>query len=132
MALILVTHDLGVVARRADDVAVMYAGRIVEQAPTRELFARMRMPYTEALFRSVPKLADESHAPLLVIPGRPPDLARIPPGCPFSPRCSYAQDRCTQERPTLTEGEHRYACWFPLGLTAPPAQPELAGGGGVA
>jgi oligopeptide/dipeptide ABC transporter ATP-binding protein len=127
MALILVTHDLGVVARRSDEVAVMYAGRFVEHSPTRDLFARMQMPYTEALFRSVPKLTDASHTPLLVIPGRPPDLARLPPGCPFAPRCAYAREKCTEERPPLTPGHHRYACWYPLG--APAVAPAGAGMG---
>jgi oligopeptide/dipeptide ABC transporter ATP-binding protein len=115
MAMILITHDLGVVASRTDSIAVMYAGRFVEHASTRDLFSDMRMPYTEALFRSVPKLTNASHSRLMVIPGRPPDLAALPPGCPFSPRCTYAAERCAQERPLLTDEAHAYACWFPLG-----------------
>ena len=85
MAMILVTHDLGVVAGRTDEIAVMYAGKIVEQAPTRTLFAEMRMPYTEALVRSIPKLADPSHTRLNVIPGRPPDLVIAAEGLQLQP-----------------------------------------------
>jgi peptide/nickel transport system ATP-binding protein len=99
MAMILVTHDLGVVAGRADEIAVMYAGRIVEQAATSVLFAEMRHPYTEALLSAIPKLDDPSHTRLLAIGGRPPDLVNPPVGCAFSPRCLYAQDRCREERP---------------------------------
>ena len=90
MAMILVTHDLGVVAGRAHDIAVMYAGRIVEKAPTATLFSQMRMPYTEALLSAIPKLTDASHTRLSAIGGRPPDLVNPPVGCPFSPRCPYA------------------------------------------
>jgi len=118
MAIVLVTHDLGVVAGRADDIAVMYAGRIVERAPTRTLFAEMRMPYTEALMRSIPRIADRSHTRLHAIGGRPPDLVSPPPGCRFAPRCPYVQDRCREEepplRPAATAG-HKFRCWFPVG-----------------
>jgi oligopeptide/dipeptide ABC transporter ATP-binding protein len=117
MGMILVTHDLGVVANRADDIAVMYAGRIVEQAPTKDLFSHTRMPYTEALLRSIPRLTDASHTRLRAIPGRPPDLAALPPGCPFAPRCPYVQDRCRSEAPpSRTAGAgHLFSCWFPVG-----------------
>jgi oligopeptide/dipeptide ABC transporter ATP-binding protein len=117
MAMVLVTHDLGVVANRTDDIIVMYAGRIVEQAPTRELFARTRMPYTEALLRSIPRLSDSSHVKLQAIPGRPPDLAATPAGCKFAPRCPYAQPRCSEQEPPLrTAGpEHQFRCWYPVG-----------------
>jgi peptide/nickel transport system ATP-binding protein len=118
MAMILVTHDLGVVAGRTDEIAVMYAGKIVEKAPTRTLFSEMRMPYTEALVRSIPKLADPSHTRLNVIPGRPPDLVNPPKGCNFSPRCPYAQDKCREEEPPLLPAPavgHEFACWFPVG-----------------
>ena len=119
MAMILVTHDLGVVAGRADEIAVMYAGRIVEQAATSVLFAEMRHPYTEALLSAIPKLDDPSHTRLLAIGGRPPDLVNPPVGCAFSPRCLYAQDRCREERPELTPSptnpEHRFACFYPVG-----------------
>ncbi len=118
MAMILVTHDLGVVAGRADDIAVMYAGRVVEKAPTNVLFAETRHPYTEALLRSIPKLADPSHQRLKAIGGRPPDIVASPPGCKFAPRCPYVQDRCTAEEPPLIESGtpgHEFRCWFPVG-----------------
>jgi peptide/nickel transport system ATP-binding protein len=118
MAMVLVTHDLGVVAGRTDEIAVMYAGRIVEQAPTAVLFAHMLHPYTEALLRSIPKVEDPSHTRLRVITGRPPDLIDPPPGCKFSPRCPYVQERCRVEEPALTVSGsrgHRFACHFPLG-----------------
>ena len=99
------SHDLGVVAGRTDDIAVMYAGQIVEQAPTATLFARMRMPYTEALLESMPRLENASHTRLKVIAGRPPDLIDPPPGCRFAPRCPYAQDRCHEEQPPLIEAD---------------------------
>ncbi|HTT87227.1 MAG TPA: ABC transporter ATP-binding protein [Acidimicrobiales bacterium] len=117
MGMILVTHDLGVVATRADDIAVMYAGRIVEQAPTKDLFSHTRMPYTEALLRSIPRLSDASHTRLRAIPGRPPDLAALGPGCPFAPRCPYVQQRCrTEAPPPRTAGAgHSFSCWYPVG-----------------
>jgi peptide/nickel transport system ATP-binding protein len=121
MSMILVTHDLGVVAGRTDDIAVMYAGQIVEKAPTRTLFAEMRMPYTEALLKSIPKLEQPSHTRLDVIAGRPPDLIRPPTGCKFAPRCPYAQPRCREEEPPLIESEtagHYYRCWYPVGTPA--------------
>jgi peptide/nickel transport system ATP-binding protein len=118
MAMVLVTHDLGVVAGRTDDIAVMYAGQIVERAPTNVLFSKMRMPYTEALVNSIPKLNNPSHTVLEVIPGRPPDLVNPPKGCNFAPRCKYAQDRCREESPPLIEAEtpgHAYRCFYPVG-----------------
>jgi peptide/nickel transport system ATP-binding protein len=118
MAMILVTHDLGVVAGRADEIAVMYAGKIVEKAPTSVLFNNMKMPYTEALMQSIPKLADRSHTRLHVIGGRPPQLINPTPGCRFAPRCPYAQDKCWAEEPPLVAGEtpgHEFRCWFPVG-----------------
>ena len=117
MAMVLVSHDLGVVANRTDEIVVMYAGKVVEQAPTATLFRQTRMPYTEALLRSIPKLANPSHTRLRVIPGRPPDLAVVPAGCRFAPRCPYAQDRCRAEEPPLrTAGpDHLFACWIPVG-----------------
>ena len=83
MSVILVTHDLGVVAGHTDEIAVMYGGRLVEKAPTRTLFANMKMPYTEALLASIPKLEDPSHSRLRTIPGRPPDLVNPPTGLPL-------------------------------------------------
>jgi oligopeptide/dipeptide ABC transporter ATP-binding protein len=118
MALVLVTHDLGVVAGRSDNVIVMYAGQIVEEAPTATLFDSMRMPYTEALLRSIPKLDQPSHTRLSAIPGRPPDLVHPPDGCRFADRCTYVQERCRVEQPPLLKGDspgHRYRCWFPVG-----------------
>jgi len=118
MSVVLVTHDLGVVAGRTDEIAVMYGGKLVEKAPTKTLFADMKMPYTEALFESIPKLEDRAHSRLRTIPGRPPDLVHPPPGCPFSPRCAYARDRCRQEAPPLIPAgtpDHLFACWYPVG-----------------
>ncbi len=118
MSLILVTHDLGVVAGHTDEIAVMYGGKLVEKAPTRVLFADMKMPYTEALMQSIPKIDDPSHTRLLAIGGRPPDLVNPPNGCRFAPRCLYARDRCLTEEPPLRatdNPEHTYACWYPVG-----------------
>jgi oligopeptide/dipeptide ABC transporter ATP-binding protein len=117
MAVILVTHDLGVVAGRTDHIAVMYAGQLVEVAPTASLFTNVRMPYTEALLRSIPMLDQRRHTRLQVIPGRPPDLASPPSGCRFAPRCPYAQERCWQQAPPLMDGGagHLYRCWYPVG-----------------
>jgi oligopeptide/dipeptide ABC transporter ATP-binding protein len=126
MALILVTHDLSVVAGFADEIAVMYAGRIVEQAPTDLLFSHTRMPYTEALLGAIPRLSQPTHSRLSVIPGRPPDLAVRQTGCAFAPRCAYAQARCRQEAPPLrTAGPgHLFACWYPVG--SPEGESALA------
>jgi peptide/nickel transport system ATP-binding protein len=120
MAVILVTHDLGVIAGRADRVAVMYAGRIVETTSTERLFSNPRHPYTEALFEALPeKQADEKAGikRLYNIPGQPPDLTVPPPGCKFAPRCRYAQDKCKEIEPSLTEGgvSHDFRCFFPVG-----------------
>ncbi len=119
MAVVLVTHDLGVVAGHTDEIAVMYGGRLVEKAPTRQLFANMKMPYTKSLMRSIPKIEDPSHTRLLTIPGRPPDLVNPPKGCGFAPRCAYARDRCREERPplepTTDAADHVFACWYPVG-----------------
>ncbi|OLT21831.1 dipeptide/oligopeptide/nickel ABC transporter ATP-binding protein [Pseudonocardia sp. CNS-139] len=118
MAMLLVTHDLRVVRSRSDRIAVMYAGRIVETAPTPELFAEPKMPYTEALMNAVPPIAGPNHIRLQVIPGRPPDLVNPPTGCKFSPRCPYAQEKCLTEEPPLREAgsaDHQYRCWYPVG-----------------
>jgi oligopeptide/dipeptide ABC transporter ATP-binding protein len=105
MAMILITHDMGVVAQVADEVAVMYAGQIVEQGEALELFERPEHPYTEALLGAVPPLeGDTRHSRLTAIPGRPPDLIDPPPCCRFAPRCPYAgSDSCTSEMPPLRE-----------------------------
>lgn len=118
MAMILVTHDLGVVAGRTDEIAVMYAGKIVEKAPTWMLFSKVQHPYTEALLRSIPRTTQKNHTRLAAIAGRPPDLINPPHGCKFSPRCPYAQAKCHEEEPTLqtaNESEHAFACWYPVG-----------------
>ncbi|MFZ9398735.1 MAG: ABC transporter ATP-binding protein [Ilumatobacteraceae bacterium] len=117
MALVLVTHDLGVVAGHTDQIVVMYAGKIVEIAPTATLFSKMKMPYTEALFQSIPKLEDPSHTRLTTIGGRPPNLISPPAGCRFSPRCPYATDKCTSVEPELQQAEpgHYFACHHPVG-----------------
>ena len=130
MAVILVTHDLGVVAGRADDIIVMYAGRIVERAPTRTLFQDTKMPYTRALMDSIPRLADPSGARLNAIAGRPPDLINPPAGCRFAPRCPYVQDKCRENEPplrTVGSPDHLFACWFPLvdGRSTAPSVPVV-------
>ena len=118
MAMILVTHDLGMVAGRAHETAVMYAGRIVEKAPTPELFALMRMHYTRALFDAVPKIDAPAKQRLNAIGGQAPDPTAPRLGCPFAPRCRQAGERCLTEEPQLSADRneaHSYACWFPLG-----------------
>lgn len=118
MSIILITHDLGVVAGFADRIAVMYGGRLVETAPTRTLFTNTKMPYTMSLLRSIPDVGAPSHTRLQAIPGRPPDLTDPPSGCRFAPRCAYARDRCRREAPSMTAAEsadHRFACWYPVG-----------------
>jgi peptide/nickel transport system ATP-binding protein len=117
MAVILVTHDLGVIAGRADRAVVMYAGRVMEATSTLRLFGNPRHPYTEALFDALPEKAANVSGRLYNIPGQPPDLSRPPAGCKFAARCRYAQDQCRQTEPTL-EGngfDHLYRCFFPVG-----------------
>ncbi|MGN6694525.1 MAG: ABC transporter ATP-binding protein [Aquihabitans sp.] len=130
MAMILVTHDLGVVAGRAHDIAVMYAGQIVEQASAKALFANVRHPYTEALLQSIPKLEMAKHTKLDAIGGRPPDLVNLPQGCPFAPRCRYAQDVCHEQDPELLpdpdDPTHLVACHFPVGTAAEKPQHQAA------
>jgi oligopeptide/dipeptide ABC transporter ATP-binding protein len=114
LAVLLITHNLAVVRQSAHRVAVMYAGEIVEEAPTDEIFDNPRHPYTQGLLRSIPLLGDEREY-LLDIPGRVPDPRLPPPACLFAPRCPYALDRCWQERPQLEEdsAEHLLRCWNP-------------------
>jgi oligopeptide/dipeptide ABC transporter ATP-binding protein len=121
MTLMLISHDLGLATSYADEVIVMYAGKIVEQAPAPQLFARVRMPYTQALFEAIPRLERPAHSPLPVIGGRPPDLAALPAGCSFAPRCRRAAEDCLAAAPPLAEHEagHRWACWHPMGLGGP-------------
>lgn len=119
MAIILVSHDLGVVAGTAHDLAVMYAGRIVEQGKTGAVFERMRMPYTRALFDSIPRIDDPPHRRLPNIPDQPPNFAALPAGCRFAPRCANAAERCRLEYPPLIadgSDEHLFACWYPSKL----------------
>lgn len=119
MAMILITHDLGIVAGRTHEAAVMYAGKIVEHAPTTELFKQMRMPYTRALIRAIPRLADPPHTELKTINGQPPDLLYVSQGCSFSPRCPNTQTLCTKSKPDLKCSHldnHRFACWYPLNV----------------
>jgi peptide/nickel transport system ATP-binding protein len=117
MSMILVTHDLGVVAGHTDHIAVMYAGDMVEYAPTRSLFANMKMPYTEALLKSIPRLETPTGTRLPVVEGRLPDPTKDEPGCAFANRCEYVQDKCRAEKPPLKDDgdNHFYRCWFPLG-----------------
>jgi oligopeptide/dipeptide ABC transporter ATP-binding protein len=116
MALMLISHDLGLAASYADEVMVMYAGRIVEQAPAPQLFAHVRMPYTQALFEAIPRLERPAHSELPVIGGRPPDAAALTAGCSFAPRCRRAADDCRAAAPPLAEHEpgHLWACWHPV------------------
>jgi oligopeptide transport system ATP-binding protein len=113
-SVILITHDLGVVAGMTDKIIVMYAGKVFEQAPTRELFATPANPYTKGLLKSVPDPAHEAGAELYQIPGLPPDVAHLPPGCPFAPRCEKVQDICRAEYPPFVQinENHWSLCHF--------------------
>jgi len=114
MAVLMISHDLGLAASYAQDILVMYAGRAVEYASTRDLFGHVRMPYTRALLGAIPQLSMPSHRQLPIIGGQPPDLGALPVGCPFRPRCDRADDTCVQD-PELIEHEpgHWWACWHP-------------------
>ena len=116
LALIFITHNLGIVAKMCDKVAVMYAGRMVEYGPVRQIFNRPAHPYTEALLRSIPRLTDRRER-LTAIEGQPPDLASPPPGCAFHPRCPKAIERCQQEDPPTFEvaEDQRARCWLANG-----------------
>jgi oligopeptide transport system ATP-binding protein len=121
-AVIIITHDLGVVAGMADRVIVMYAGRVVEEGSTEEIFARPRMPYTIGLLRSIPRLDEEEGRTLTPIRGLPPDLINLPQICPFSPRCDYfIPGACDQQVPPLREvvPGHKAACLFDITLETP-------------
>lgn len=128
LTLLYISHDLSVVRHLADEVAVMYLGRVVESGPAAELFAAPRHPYTRALVAAVPRLADAGQLPPAALSGEPPDPTAVPSGCAFHPRCPHARtlkavgcDRCTAMRPALEAGAGRsVACHFPLG-----AEPEL-------
>jgi peptide/nickel transport system ATP-binding protein len=116
MAMLLITHDMGVIAGHADRVNVMYAGRVVETAEVRELFSEMHHPYTQALLASIPQLDQDAGKALHAIPGLPPDLSHPPHGCRFAARCSRATDKCRSEEPSLAGKtyEHRFSCWHPV------------------
>ncbi|MYW63027.1 dipeptide ABC transporter ATP-binding protein [Streptomyces sp. SID8379] len=146
MAMILVTHDLGVIANRVDRVAVMYAGKVAEQSDVRGLFARPRHRYTEALFAALPERAADHDTELHTIPGLPPSLTVRPTGCRFAPRCTFATDECRSSEPELVDdeargAEHRFACFHPVPdasvdsaeaeVVAPPAVPAPPAPGGV-
>ena len=114
IAMLMITHNLGVVARYADRVNVMYAGKIVERGTAREIYANPRHPYTLGLLRSVPRLDEPRRARLDPIEGQPPDLSRLPGGCSFAPRCAFRVERCLVETPPLRpigSAEHVSACW---------------------
>jgi oligopeptide transport system ATP-binding protein len=113
-SVILITHDLGVVAGMTEKIIVMYAGKVFEQSPTRELFATPANPYTKGLLKSVPDPAHEQGLELYQIPGLPPDVAHLPPGCPFAPRCERAQDICREQFPPFVEvdANHLSLCHF--------------------
>jgi oligopeptide/dipeptide ABC transporter ATP-binding protein len=116
MAMLLITHDMGVIAGHADRVNVMYAGRIVETTETGNLFAHMHHPYTQALLASIPRLTQDRNVGLLNIPGLPPDLGHPPAGCRFAARCSRVTDKCRVDEPSLTgeSNEHLFSCWHPV------------------
>jgi oligopeptide/dipeptide ABC transporter ATP-binding protein len=113
LAMIFITHNIGIVAKMCDNVAVMYAGRLVERAPVRTIFNQPAHPYTEALLHAMPKLADKTER-LWSIEGQPPDLANLPGGCPFSPRCPKAEERCHREVPPefQLDAQHFTRCWL--------------------
>ncbi len=114
MAVIIITHDLGVVAGMADRVNVMYAGRVIEEGATEQIFADPRMPYTIGLLQSIPRLDENRGHRLEPIRGLPPDLINLPEVCPFSPRCDYVRDVCYEQTPPLRPVAHnqRAACLF--------------------
>jgi peptide/nickel transport system ATP-binding protein len=116
MAMIMVSHDIAVVAGLADEIAVMYAGRIVEKGPARPLVDTPRMPYAEALLGASPRLDQARDTLLAVIPGRPPNMVSVPSGCAFHPRCHRVGDRCPGEVPPLVEAldGRSHACWYPV------------------
>jgi oligopeptide transport system ATP-binding protein len=126
MAMIWITHDLGIVAGLADRVIVMYAGYIVETASVQDLFANPRHPYTVGLLASLPRVDRKRNERLIPIAGRPPDLIGLPRGCPFAPRCAYVMDKCLTQNPVLREvGErHAIACWVDIQEVMPQ---EVAG-----
>ncbi|HSR80791.1 MAG TPA: oligopeptide/dipeptide ABC transporter ATP-binding protein, partial [Hyphomicrobiaceae bacterium] len=128
LALIFITHNLGIVAKMCDQLAVMYAGRVVEQGPVRQIFKAPAHPYTRALLSSIPSMSDGRQR-LTAIDGQPPDLSALPPGCAFAPRCLSAFDRCRETEPPEVAGVEgsRVRCW----LAAPGADRGHAGNGAL-
>ena len=130
MAVMLITHAMGVIAETAQRVVVMYAGQVIEQAPVAELFASPRHPYTQGLIRSIPRI-DQPRGQLPTLPGAPPDMSALPTGCRFRDRCAFAQERC-KTHPELLEVApgHLSRCWVAQdGISladAPATNPELA------
>lgn len=115
MAVMWITHDLGIVAEMAHTINVMYAGYIIERGNSRDIFKRTRHPYTMGLLGSLPKIDEAPGTKLTAVPGLPPDLVRLPPGCPFYARCEYREDHCRAEMPPLEEADtqnHLVACWL--------------------
>ena len=112
MAVILITHDLGVIAEVTDRIVVMYGGLVMETGPVRDLFATPRHPYTQGLLASVPDLRDDTHQRLTPIPGSPPDMAHPPTGCPFTPRCPHAMAQCQTALPPLFGDTQSARCWL--------------------
>jgi oligopeptide transport system ATP-binding protein len=133
-AVIIITHNLGVVARYADRVNVMYGGKIVETATAKELYAEPKHPYTIGLLKSVPRLDEARKTKLIPIEGSPPDLVNLPKGCSFYPRCSYRVDRCLEEVPPLMEVGNRHfsACWVLAGPESKQLQEQVLQGGASA
>ena len=125
-SVILITHDLGVVAHTAHRVAVMYAGKVVETGTVREIFYNPQMPYTWGLLSSIPLPTADRSQDLIPIPGSPPDMLDPPTGCPFTPRCPYAMQICAEEMPDYTtfSAEHRAACWLHHPM-APDVEPPV-------
>jgi oligopeptide/dipeptide ABC transporter ATP-binding protein len=128
LALIFITHNLGIVAKMCDQLAVMYAGRVVESGPVSRIFNAPSHPYTQALLASIPKMSDDRQR-LTAIEGQPPDLSKLPPGCAFAPRCPRAFDRCLREAPAAvaTEQGHTARCWLAtpaIGVVAPVLRAE--------
>jgi oligopeptide/dipeptide ABC transporter ATP-binding protein len=123
MSMILISHDMGIAATYADDVAVMYAGDVVERAPVDELFGQVRMPYTRMLLDAVPRLDRPSHSLIPVAPSRPPDLSAAATSCRFAARCGRVQDDCWLTHPSLEEhdDEHAWACYHPIPHERTPA-----------
>jgi oligopeptide/dipeptide ABC transporter ATP-binding protein len=129
MAVIFVTHDLGLVARFAQRVAVMYAGRFVETGTTEAVFSSPQHPYTRGLLSSIPNMSAERTTRLTQIPGAPPNMLRLPEGCPFEPRCGSAVAACAVERPSLSRRgtSNEVACWVEAPLKRRTAEVALAG-----